>query len=158
MLIQSQLVFIDCLIEKVTNTFITVYFKEMNISVLQQQCYREYSWITWDSHIVSGLYPGTALGGSFTQALLGILAFPIKFKGMLFSGMTFSKRVDTTLKRQQKRGIYASSQLLFDLEGIGKNVFGMHCRLKHLWRLICMTTQISHAWILPAFLSRESQV
>lgn len=76
--------------------------------------------------MVSGLYPGTGLGGSFTQALLGIFAFPIKFKGMLFSGMTFSKRVDTTLKRQQRFGIYASPSINFcfifgHLEGICKN-------------------------------------
>lgn len=37
---------------------------------------------TWDSHMESGSKSGTGRGFSFTQALLPIFAFPVKFRGV----------------------------------------------------------------------------
>lgn len=58
--------------------------------------------LTWESHIVSGLYPGQARGGSWIHALLGIFDFPTRFRGTAFFGMTFSSRVDTTYRSHRE--------------------------------------------------------
>ena len=46
--------------------------------------------------MLSGLYPGAALGGTWIQDLLGIFAVPFRLRGRAFSGMMFNSRVDTT--------------------------------------------------------------
>lgn len=53
---------------------------------------------TCESHMLSGSYPGAQRGGSWIQALLGILDFPTRFSGTAFCGMTLSRSVDTTCR------------------------------------------------------------
>lgn len=67
---------------------------------------------TWDSHMESGLKPGTGRGDSCTQALPLIFAFPDKLSGTWSSGIMFMSSVDTTWKEKkdaadcgEKRGV-----------------------------------------------------
>lgn len=55
---------------------------------------------TCESHMLSGLYPGAARGGSLIHALLGIFDLPTRLRGTAFCGMTFSSSVDTTCRKK----------------------------------------------------------
>lgn len=51
--------------------------------------------------MLSGWYPGVARGGTWIHALLGIFDLPARLRGTAFSGITFSRRVDTTYEEHR---------------------------------------------------------
>lgn len=62
------------------------------------------------------MYPGAARAGTWIHALLGIFDLPIRLRGTAFSGITFSRSVDTTYVKQTlvtQQYSYTSAEYIF---------------------------------------------